>query len=129
MRRDYLAPRREPGEGLTLDSLHPAALRPGLLGELDAQHVLGEPIDLASLIRRADRLEQQLRRVERPVGRVGGERLLVRPVVAHVAQLARRGCAPPARVWCGTPRSSAHITPRSEEVSQAILPSPSRSIS
>ena len=106
VRRDHLAPRLQ-GAGRAADGeaglLAPFAA--GLLVEADAQQLHLEPVDLGGLGGR-DRGQQPAGRVERAVGVVSGERTLMGPVVAVVAQLADE-------VALGPPEDGAeHVVPR-----------------
>ena len=88
VRRDHLAPRLQgggrAGEG---QAGLPAPFAARLLVEAGAQQLHLELLDVGRL-RRRHRRQQPVRRVERAVGVVAGERLLVRPGVPVAAQLA-----------------------------------------
>ena len=88
MRGDDLAPGLEAADRLTLDGGHGAAagLVARLFGEAHAQDLLLHAVELLGL-GRGDGGQQAPGTVERAIGIVGGEGLLVGPLVAHIAQL------------------------------------------
>ena len=88
MGRHHLAPRLEAARDLALDGRAgaPALFAAHLLVEAQAQQLHLHLVDLVGL-GCGDGGEQAGRGVERPVGVVAGERLLVRPFVARLAQL------------------------------------------
>ena len=65
-------------------------------------------LQLAGLLACGDGLQEELHRVERPVGLVGGEGLLVRPVVSHGPDLMHEGAL--RRAQC----VAEHIVPLPE---------------
>ncbi len=89
VRRHHLAPRLEVARRCALDGRARtlALLAAYLLVEAQAQQLGLHLLDLVGL-RRRDSGEQPPRRVECAIGVVAGEGLLVRPLVAVVAQLA-----------------------------------------
>jgi hypothetical protein len=89
VRGDDLAPRLQAGRGGTFDGRARALakLAAHLLVEAQAQQFHLHGLDFGGL-RRGDRGQQARHRIERAVGIVAGERLLVRPLVADFAQFA-----------------------------------------
>ena len=106
VRRHHLAPRLQVARRRALDGGAGALalLAAHLLVEDDAQQLHLHLADLVGL-RRRDGGQQPPGRVERAVGVVAGEGLLVRPAVAHVAQLADQAALGLARASCGRRRS------------------------
>ena len=87
--RDDLPPRLQADHGGAFngDARLPAPLPARLLVEAHAQQLHLEPLELVGL-RRRDRGEEPAHRVQRPIGVVAGEALLVGPPVAVAPQLA-----------------------------------------
>ena len=107
VRADHLPPGLEVGRGLALDG-GPGALpllAAHLLVEAQAQQLHLHLLDLVRL-RCRDGGQEPAGRVEGAVGVVGGEGLLVRPAVAHVAQLAHE------RPLGLAERLAEHVVPR-----------------
>ena len=87
MRRHHVAPCLQPGHptGVPHGPYGTAALATRLLLKADPQQLLLVPIDLPHL-RRRNRGQQALHRVQGAVGIVRGKGFLVRPLVAMIAQ-------------------------------------------
>ena len=107
--RDDLPPWLEAGGGSAFDSgaRLPAPLPARLLVEAYPQQLHLEPLELIRL-RRRNRGEKPTHRVERPIGVIAGEALLVGPLVAVTTQLTdqtpfRRPENPPKDVVPGLP--------------------------
>jgi hypothetical protein len=88
MRRDHLAPRLKPPFRLPFrwHNCEFSRLRPRLFIEADPQQLLLAALDLGSLFR-GNGAQQPVDAVERAIAVVGRERLLMRPIVARIAQL------------------------------------------
>ena len=100
VRRDHLAPGPEPRLGRALERQRALAahLLAALLVVDRALEVDPQPLDRLRLLTGRDRAQQTLRRVQRALGVLVGERLLVREVVAGLAQLVDvRALHPPER--------------------------------
>ena len=88
MGADHLAPGGQAaGRGGADGGGGAAALAAGLFLKTQAQQLILQSLDVACLLR-GDRHQQAVGGVEHAVGIVTGERLLVRPAVAEVAQFA-----------------------------------------
>ena len=107
VRRHHLAPGLEVARRRALDGGAGALalFAAHLLVEAQAQELRLHLLDLVGL-RRRDGGQQPPRRVERAVGVVAGEGLLVRPFVAVVAQFADQAALGCARGSCGKHRST-----------------------